>query len=67
MKIFYPAAFKEQRIKSGYTQKAFGEAVGTIETHVQQWEYGTRSPTATYLLRALMLFRCQPEDLMKDE
>ena len=67
MKVFDPTAFRELRKGSGHTQRSLGEAIGTVENHVQQWEYGSRAPTATYLLRAMEVFGCLPGELMKEE
>jgi len=67
MQVFDPQAFKERRKAAGYTQKVLGEAIGTVESHVQYWERGAKQPTATYLLRAMVLMKCAPSDLLKDE
>jgi transcriptional regulator with XRE-family HTH domain len=66
MQKFSPAALKAARQHKGYTQKELGIAVGTTERHVQSWEYGTRSPTATYLLRLMVLLDCSATDLLTD-
>lgn len=66
MQEFNPQAFKELRKAAGYTQKALGEAIGTTERHVQFWEHGKLTPTASYLLRAMRLLHCTPDDLLTD-
>ena len=55
------------RKAAGYTQKAFGAAIGTSEQQYQRWEYGKVDPTATYLLRMQVLLNCTPQDLLTDE
>jgi DNA-binding transcriptional regulator YiaG len=67
MKQFNPAAFKALRKASGHTQKSLGKALGTTEQHVQFWEYGKALPTATYLLRAMVLLDCTAADLLTKE
>ena len=55
------------RKAAGYTQKALGEAIGTTERVVQQWEYNTRAPSATLLLRLMLLLNITAADLLTEE
>jgi len=64
MLVFSRHAFRSLRQARGLTQKKLGEAIGTTEQHVQLWEYGKRTPTADYLLRAMVLLGCTPQDLL---
>ncbi len=66
MKMFSPDAFQSMRKMKGITQKSLGEAIGTSERMVRKWEGGTSEPTASYLLRAMALLNCTPQDLLKD-
>lgn len=54
------------RKAGGYTQKALGEAVGTSERIVQKWEACETEPTASFLLRAMVLLGCSAQDLLKE-
>ena len=67
MKTFSKDALRAARKAAGYTQKALGEAVGTTEQHLQQWEYGKVEPSASYLLRMMFLLNCSPQDLLTEE
>lgn len=67
MKSFSSAALRNLRKSRGLTQLQLGQSVGTTEQHVQQWEYGTRSPSATYLLRIMVVLDCTPVDLLMDD
>ena len=66
MKVFSPNALQEIRKRSNLTQKVLGKAVGASERGVIRWENGTFEPSATYLLRAMVLLGCAPEDLLAD-
>ena len=67
MQVFDGKKFAARRRAAGYTQKALGEAIGTSESHVQFWERCAKQPTATYLLRTMLLLNCSPADLLTDE
>lgn len=36
--------FKKYRLKSGYTQKSFGIAIGRTRVNICKWENGTHQP-----------------------
>ena len=67
MQVFDGKKLAVLRKAAGYSQKKLGEALGTYEQHVQQWEYGKLLPTANYLLHAMLLLGCSPADLLTDE
>ena len=66
MPVFDGKKFAALRKAAGYTQRALGEAIGTVEQHVQVWEYGKKVPTADYLLRVMILLGCTAADLVSD-
>ncbi len=64
--------FSAQRLRflrkeAGLSQKALGEAIGSNERRVQRWEAGEVEPSATYLLRIMVLLKCLASDLLDDE
>ena len=67
MKSFSAAALRDLRKARGLTQLQLAQSVGVPEQHVQRWEYGTRSPSATYLLRIMVVLDCTPTDLQQDD
>ena len=64
MQVFDGKKLVALRKAAGYTQKAFGEAIGTSEQQYQRWEYGKVEPSATYLLRMQKLLQCSPDALL---
>lgn len=67
MVVFDGAKLASCRKAAGYTQKALGEAIGTSESHVQFWEYNRKQPTASYLLRIMLLLHCSAADLVSND
>ncbi|MCL2866532.1 MAG: helix-turn-helix transcriptional regulator [Clostridia bacterium] len=67
MKVFNNIALREIRKAKGFTQKRLAEAIGTVECHVQHWEYGLKAPSADYLLRIMLELGCAPEELSIDK
>ena len=66
MKSFSGKCFAAIRRASGYTQKTIGESVGTSERMVRKWEGGDAEPTASFLLRLMVLLNCSAQDLLID-
>ncbi len=66
MQGFSATKFRALRKAAGYSQKALGTAVGTSERRVQFWEAAEVEPSATYLLRIMVLLQCQASDLLDE-
>ena len=46
---------KAARVKEGYTQQGFADAVGVTRVTVARWEQGDRQPTLLYFRRLVRL------------
>jgi len=67
MKEFSGNALRNARKLKGFTQKDLGLTIGTSERVVQYWESGSTEPTATFLLRMMILLGCEADVLLSDE
>jgi DNA-binding XRE family transcriptional regulator len=64
MLAFSPDKLREARKRRQMTQRMVGEQVGASERQYQFWENGQHEPSATYLLRMMVLLECEAAQLL---
>lgn len=56
--------FKEERIKSGFTQSMVAKKLGTSRVTVSRWESGINDPDLDTVRELSRLYGCTTDDLL---
>lgn len=56
--------FKEERLKSGLTQKMVAKVLGTSRVTISRWESGVNEPDLDTIRELSRLYGCTTDDLL---
>ena len=56
--------FKEERLKSGLTQKMVAKTLGTSRVTISRWESGVNEPDLDTIRKLSRLYGCTTDDLL---
>lgn len=56
--------FKEERLKSGFTQKMVAMMLGTSRVTISRWESGVNEPDLDTIRKLSRLYGCTTDDLL---